>query len=229
MIKIQLVFIKEVSMIEQWNNMTNEELCFEYQKTKDNNLFEYFWNRNKKLAFKILNKYMAKYPRIFNNVTAIAQLCTWRAMCQYTVNKFSSILTFKIKDELRQLYADTFPVTVPSQLFLPKYIAQLNETMIFNIVHVDNTELDTIDDKNLENTISDKLMTEELYSLCEKLPIKEKYIIVKHLGLDGSEPKSFGDIATDLKISRQRVCELCKRAVRRLRYFARKEKLNDSM
>ena len=33
-------------MEERWNEMSNEELCMEYQQTQNNELFNYALNRN---------------------------------------------------------------------------------------------------------------------------------------------------------------------------------------
>lgn len=70
-------------------------------------------------------------------------------------------------------------------------------------------------------TGEDVLLTKErhgeLYEAVERLPEREKYIVKRRYGLDALETTSFVELARDLGISRQRVQQIERRALGRLK------------
>ena len=86
----------------------------------------------------------------------------------------------------------------------------------------EGNELTLIDVICSEDSIADdldlKIKSEKVRKFVGNLPDKrEKYIVIKRYGLDGSEPKTQKEIAKQLNISRSYVSRIEKKALERLR------------
>ena len=80
------------------------------------------------------------------------------------------------------------------------------------------TLLDTIaDPRNLEDDICVKLSSEKLNTLVEKLPKRQKRIILLRYGLNGEEPLVQREVAALLGISRSYVSRIEKKALEHLK------------
>lgn len=67
-------------------------------------------------------------------------------------------------------------------------------------------------------------LREGLTKALEKLSPRERNIITLHFGLNGQEPSSFEDISKDLGITRQRVCQLYPKILKKLKFECRELK-----
>ncbi len=76
-----------------------------------------------------------------------------------------------------------------------------------------------IEDPNVgpeEETVNDSLKS-EVWTLLENLSDKERNIIIKRYGLDGSKPMSLKDIGLEFGLTKERIRQIEKRALEKLR------------
>lgn len=74
--------------------LTNEDICELYQQTNSNELFEYFFERNKNLMFKFVHKYINAHPEYEDDITNLATVGMWEAMTRYSREKETNFSTF---------------------------------------------------------------------------------------------------------------------------------------
>ena len=73
---------------ENWDLLTNEELCLLYQQdTNNNELFEYFLDRNKNLMYKFIHKYINKHPDYKDDIENLATVAMWNTMRKFEIDK----------------------------------------------------------------------------------------------------------------------------------------------
>ena len=83
---------------EKWDLLTNEELCVLYQQdTNNNELFEYFLDRNKNLMYKFIHKYIRKHPEYKDDIESLATMGMWDCMKEWNEEGSSSIWTQAVK------------------------------------------------------------------------------------------------------------------------------------
>ena len=72
-------------------------------------------------------------------------------------------------------------------------------------------------EKNPEGSILERQLAEALRSVLHRLPAKERDILARHFGLDGSPPLTLADIGDAIGLTRERVRQLELRALDRAR------------
>jgi RNA polymerase primary sigma factor len=70
-----------------------------------------------------------------------------------------------------------------------------------------------------------ELFLEDLLEIVDKLPAREALVLRRRYGLEGAGPQTLAEIGRDLGISRERVRQIEKRALRRLKETWGKEAL----
>ncbi len=101
---------------------------------------------------------------------------------------------------------------------LDSTMGDAEETSIINLV--EDVRTDSPDKKLLEESLHD-----ELNSVLNTLTDSEKQILVMRFGLDGNKPMSLQQIGEEFKLSKERIRQIEKKAIRRLRHPSRSQKL----
>jgi RNA polymerase primary sigma factor len=85
----------------------------------------------------------------------------------------------------------------------------------------DGPELgDCIEDERVSDTpdaVVRELETAELREALGRLPARERYVLIRHYGLDDREPATLAELGGELRISRERVRQMQREAERILR------------
>jgi RNA polymerase primary sigma factor len=76
-----------------------------------------------------------------------------------------------------------------------------------------------------EQVVLDRSLRNEIEGLLKRLPPREVSILRERFGLDGREPASLEDIGKRLKMTRERIRQIEKKALQRIRHSARAEGL----
>lgn len=93
-----------------------------------------------------------------------------------------------------------------------------DETSIINLVEDERTEAP-------DKKILDDSLKSELDSVLDTLTDSEKRILVMRFGLDGNKPMSLQQIGEEFNLSKERIRQIEKKAIRRLRHPSRSQKL----
>jgi len=92
----------------------------------------------------------------------------------------------------------------------------------------DNTVLGLVEDLNVESPdkkIFDESLKEALNEVLDTLTPSEREILKLRYGLDGDEPLSLQQIGERFKLSKERIRQIEKKAIRKLRLPSRSQKL----
>ena len=92
------------------------------------------------------------------------------------------------------------------------------KTKIVNMI--EDSRIDSPDKKVLDESLK-----EALNNLLKTLTESERKIISMRFGLDGYEPMSLQQIGDKFKLSKERIRQIEKKAIRRLRHPSRSQKL----
>lgn len=94
-------------MTKNYEDMTTEELCVEYQRNPSNELFEYFLTKNEGLIYEFIGNVLYKFPQ--SDQDDLLQYCKammWEAMRKFDNErhlKFSTLYYYYVKKAL-ELY-----------------------------------------------------------------------------------------------------------------------------
>ncbi len=221
---------------DTWDNMTNEELCLEYQKTRDERLFEYFYQRNKNLAFTFLKKMYRAFPDFIEDIDAAAMMAMHNSMLQYDETreaKWSTLYPYVIKKECRDILEHYIGIThIPVHVMnriekakkehpeyiwdaisLEKPIEGYDDELFIKDILVDNSanfEKELLDDEGriaIQKILKNVLKPRELY--CIRL----------YFGFDGDEKMTLDAIGKLNGIGRERVRQVIEKGLGRLKRY----------
>lgn len=222
---------------EEWDKMSNEELCIEYQKQPSNELFEYFLNRNITLIYSFMNKYLIKFPE--SEREDILQHCKiemWNAMNTYVTDFNTNFTTYYYYYALKGLSqylrtANVSGIQLPAYLLTKKnrekyadVIEMSHVSSLNNVVLSDDfttTELidfvNNPDDVNIDEYIESIENKAGLSKALEILKPKEKSIVQYYFGFNGNERLTLSEIGKKYGVTRECIRQTLTRAVRKLR------------
>lgn len=228
-------------MVEKWKNMSNEDLAIEYQQHPSNELFEYFAERNKPLTLYFAKRVLHKHPDWLDAVEQQGRLAIWNALKKFDVTraKFSTYLYYfmlrGMQHQFREYHSIKLPFNVILDLdkFMKKYddaifeISSLDTRLINKDGDSDNTIIDLIaSDDNIEDTVNNSLIRDELLKEMRKLSPREIKIITEYFGLDGSEPKTLQMLGDKYGVTRERIRQIIAAGCKKLRKYLKGDPQN---
>ena len=221
--------------MKEWEKLTNEALCLEYQQTKSNELFEYFLERNRRLGLSFAQKYLQIFPQYEDDFHQAIRVAMWRCMIKYDATyetTFTTLFYYYVRHECQAV------VRMRHSIRLPRYVwQQLNRfeeehpDRLYSLRSLDYDYNDGSEDE--ESTLADLICDkgpspEELFirSSTEKKLIQtidtylrpsEAIAIKKYFGLDGNSPHTLQQIGNEYNLSRERVRQLVKKGLNKLK------------
>lgn len=209
-----------------WENMTNEELCLEYQQTKSDELFEYFINRNKNLIYKSIAPIIKYYPEQTREIKQQARIALWKTMIEYDSTRskrFSTLFILWLRTRITYNYRE-FKNIKRMVKALPKdqsHSYSLSKIINYNRHNEAITLCDIIIDEKLNTLelLENKAEWNTILSNLYKLRPKEEYIIKLSLGLIDGKTYSLKAISTKLNISYEVIRHTYLDGAKRLRKY----------
>ena len=233
-------------MKETWDTLTNEELCIEYQKTRDNILFEYFLSRNHGLMMDYLNPIIRKYPEQKDGLEQAGRTAMWEAMCKFDPMKevkFSTYVHYFFRKNVwRHRHEEINLIKIPINLLTK--LDEVREKVpyaVFGAESMDKTIYDTSDsghETTLEETIAadqpdplELAIQEErgriLLKILSKLRPRESTCIQMYYGLNGYKQHTLQMIGKEYGVTRERIRQILTKALKRIKSYYLKEKYDD--
>lgn len=222
---------------DTWDNMTNEELCLEYQKTRDEKLFEYFTERNRGLGHRFMAHMYAYFPKWEDEYEGVILRACYRSMLRYDAQKgtkWSTLYTFYIKSELNSLFGDNDgPCHIPRYVGWrradvreqhPEYIwdaISLDQAILNQDLDKDITILDTIKDDriDIEGDMIESDTHEKLLKMLKRIMSgREFYCVTNYFGFYG-EPKTLESIGKEFGVTRERIRQLTRNGLKKLNSY----------
>lgn len=213
-----------------WEQMTNEDLCVEYQKTNNDTLFEYLLNRNKPLIYRFLRRCLNLYYTDKDEIMANAYTCFWQAVCRFDSSKNTKFSTY-VYYYMRKAFLEY--IRSNNVIRIPAYILQhykIHEEEITNNrcislneyiegIDDDQTELidSFVDDRVIHSDNLEDIEHSGLKKLLSTLSPRDQVIMEYHLGLRGDYHLTFEEIAEKYNLTRERIRQLVVKAIKKLR------------
>lgn len=221
--------------MKDWDNKTNEELVFEYQKTNSEELFNYFLERNMGLLMSFVGKHISKYPQYGEEFIQYGRIAMWETMKAFKsgLAKFSTLYHYYIKKQITYHRRYLHTVRIPAYVLedLEKYLKDPGDR-ILNTYSLDEPVKTTEDqDGTLHDVVaSDELTPEELVfqdldhkalePLLTHLKPRELYVIRLWLGLDRGHKRTLEECGTIVGVTRERIRQIVAKGIKRLRIYA---------
>lgn len=222
-------------MKETWDALTNEELCIEYQKTRDNILFEYFLSRNRGLIESYMGPIIRKYPEQKDELLQRGQIAMWEVMKRFDVSKetkFSTYLYYYFKNELQHYFHEQFMTHIPINLI--QHLNEVKEKIPYAAIDTESLsqtlfssesgsdvtleELIPSDNPNPLDIVLDKDRSERIMKILDKLSPRESKCIQMYFGLNGYEPCTLEIIGKEYNVTRERIRQIIVKALRKIKY-----------
>lgn len=194
----------------EWDKMSNEQLCIEYQKTKNEKLFEYFLNKNIGLVKMFKNRICLISSRFeLNMVLQLCKITLLEAMLQFDLSKqvkFSTFYALYIKHNLQEFRNEYRLVRFPHS----KVSWVLSKNNVKSIINVDNLA-DYIEDYNMlkpDEVLENK---EELQNaICTFKSFKDKYpkyynLLSLYFGLENNDIHTLDEISKIYNVTKQAI------------------------
>lgn len=117
---------------------------------------------------------------------------------------------------------------------IEKYEEYISDTISYNYMVRDDENEDLFEignyiknQENVEEKVDDSLFKEDIYRCIKNTPltVNEVFVIIKRFGLNDNEMLTQEEIGKLLHINRQRVCQIEKKAIEKLRKVAIKQDL----
>lgn len=223
--------------------MTNEELCIEYKKSKDEKIYENLLNRNMGLVFKYFRNAIRNFPGSKDELIQVGRIAIWKAMINFdeTKNtKFSTYLSIWLKNEyIKGFIKESFAISVPFHLL--SRMKEIRDTTT-NIalrpiesletkVYQNNEKeqklllIDIIPDNNPgpEELAEIKDKADYIMSYINRLDAREQRTIILYYGLDGNSTHTLEEIGDKYGVSRERIRQIRDKALQKLKRMIRQE------
>lgn len=236
MIKRRLAFIKlEVTMNEKWDLMSNEELCLEYQVTNSDDLFNYFIIRNAGYIHTMLGKAQRNFPEQKDNIEQLGRIAIWKSMKRFKAEygtKFTTLATFYLIRSLRLNWAESFLVRLPIHK-LDNFSELTKDASVITSIKSLSSPIGSSNDEDFslesilvdenakcpDEAIENEFREKYLKKVLAKLSPRERAVITLRYGLNSEEPKNLREIGDMYDISNERIRQVEKRAMAKLRKY----------
>lgn len=225
----------------RWDKLTNEELCVEFQQTRNNTLFEYFYNRNKGLIGLEFGNRMQMYKdwNDDGNLAQFGRIAMFEAMNSFDSSlgyKFTTYFHWWALKEKMEHRRETLPLEVPRTVYSDmSKIREINLDIISleNPIHSgtdDNcpslNEVISDSSVNIEEELITKMSTEALNQLLIKaLRPRESQCLKMYFGIFDGEKHTLQEIGDRYGVTRERIRQVIKKAIRKCRQFLKEGEL----
>lgn len=147
----------------RWDKMTNEELCVEFQQTRSDNLFEYFYKRNVGLIKVCFGNHVKKFGNNeIDNIEQHARIAMFRCMLHFNAEfgvKFSTLYPYYAKKEKmyhrKEIMSIELPLWVISNLEFFHTLQETHPEYWLNHISLD-TRIDPDSEVTYKDIIPDK-------------------------------------------------------------------------
>lgn len=221
--------------MKEWEKLTNEALCLEYQRTKSNELFEYFLERNRRLGLSFAQKYLQIFPQYEDDFHQAIRVAMWRCMIKYDATyetTFTTLFYYYVRHECQAV------VRMRHSIRLPRYVwQQLNRfeeehpDRLYSLRSLDYDYNDGSEDEEstLADLIADKGPSPEELCIQSQLEARlvdiidlylkpsEAMAIKMYYGLEGHQPHTLEQIGRKYNVTRERIRQLIKRGLNKLK------------
>lgn len=214
---------------ENWDLLTNEELCILYQQdTNNNELFEYFLDRNKNLMYKFIRKYICRHPEYKDDIESLATIGMWNAMRDFQIDKetkFSTFYHYYVLKALCTFYRKLNIIHIPAwKLNDPETLERnLCQSLNIKVTNKDNDDegelLEMLADES--QMTGDQYLEEDaehvqLYKALSTLDGRTRVCLEYYLGLRGNK-RTLEEIGKIYGVSRERIRQIMVRGLKKLR------------
>lgn len=225
--------------MKDWDAQTNEQLCEEYQKTKNNDLFEYFLSRNYGLIEKYMGPVINKHPEQRDELLQRGQIAMWEAMSKFDITKgfkFTTYLHYYFKKTVWHHYHEQFITHMPINLI--NHLDEVKEKVPFAAIDMESMSKTIISpdngtDMTLEDTIAsddpsplDVLISKDkgdrLLAILDKLSPRESRCIQMYFGLNGYTPHTLEKIGNEYGVTRERIRQIISKGLKKVKYYLNK-------
>lgn len=230
----------------RWDKMTNEELCIEFQQTRSDNLFEYFYKRNVGLVKVCFGNRIAQFSSEADNLKQHSRIAMFYSMLRFDSNigaKFSTLFKYYAQSEKQKHFGEVSPSTIPKYLY-GNYEKALNlqekhpDYWLFNYQSLD-CEVFPSSRETLKDYIADTTTISHIESILEN-SLNEQYIdlinkvckpswakcIFLYFGLKDNKRYTLDEIGKKFNVSRECIRQKIVKGLKRLRPYL-KEILNE--
>ncbi len=213
---------------EKWDLLTNEELCILYQQdTNNNELFEYFLDRNKNLMYKFIHKYINKHPDYKDDIESLATIGMWECMKDWREDgeaKFSTFYHFYVLKALCNFYRKFHMIRIPAYKLNDPETLEKNLCMSLNIklTFDDQDESEILEMQADENALTGDQYLEEdlehvqLYKALGTLDGRTQTCLEYYLGLRGPK-RTLEEIGEIYGVTRERIRQIMVKGLKKLR------------
>lgn len=233
-------------MKETWDALTNEELCIEYQKTRDNILFEYFLSRNYGLMMDYLNPIIRKHPEQKDNLEQVGRTAMWEAMCKFDhlkEVKFSTYINYFFRKNVwHHWHEEVNLIKIPINLLTK--LDEVREKVPYAVFEAESMNKTICDsgEGGYEITLEEMIPADQpdplelaiqeeqsriILKILSKLRPRESKCVQMYYGLNGYKQHTLQMISDEYGVSRERIRQILSKALRRIKCYYLEEKYND--
>ena len=214
---------------EKWDLLTNEELCVLYQQdTNNNELFEYFLDRNKNLMYKFIHKYIRKHPEYKDDIESLATMGMWDCMKEWNEEggaKFSTLYHFHVLKALCQFYRQFYTIRIPAwrlndiDAIEQAMCMSLNIKLSYNSGEDESELLEMYADES--QMTGDQYIDEDpehvqLYKALKTLDGRTQACLEYYIGLRGKK-RTLEEIGEIYGVTRERIRQIMVKGLKKLR------------
>ena len=223
--------------MNKWDDMTNEELVVMWQKNKDEQLFEYFLERNKPIMIRFLATRLKKHRGRSDEMFQIGRVAMWRAMKTFDIKKgykFTTYYPWSIKREMNYFDRGNHLVRLPA--YVIEHFGKFIENPDGRIMGVSSLDMPrTNEDGKQSGSIGDNVVdmspnpieqfeaqeeNANVKPLLSHLSPRQQYVMEMRLGLDRGYGRTLDEVGKIVGVTRERIRQIEAKALKRLKQYA---------